>query len=95
MSGSLFMPDFFHYIQHLAFCKLSLGTCYGNVHVVKALEPLAPCRYYLTLQVRVNICFPEFSTDVLFEKEVELIRIKTAPNPIVIDRQRKALHRSL
>ncbi|KAL1831695.1 hypothetical protein ACET3Z_001346 [Daucus carota] len=70
------------------------GTHYSNVCVLKAnSEPLAPCRYYITFQAtdrkrkvetfqaRVNICFSEFRTDVKFEKEVELVRIKTAPKP--------------
>lgn len=52
-----------------------------------------------TFQARVNICFPEYKEDADLEKdfefvkEVELVRIRTAPKPIVITRPRKASHR--
>ncbi|WOH07184.1 hypothetical protein DCAR_0626613 [Daucus carota subsp. sativus] len=72
------------------------STRYGNVLLVKAnTQVLCPYRYFITFkatnetnnqqetfQAKVNVCFPNL------DKVVELVRIKTAPNPVYIARRR-------
>ncbi|XP_074340840.1 uncharacterized protein LOC141678422 isoform X2 [Apium graveolens] len=84
-------------LQAIAEYNKENKTSYGNVHLVKAnSQALCPCRYYITFkatneknneentfQAKVNVSFPKF------DKEVELIRIKTAPNPVYITRRLK------